>query len=149
MTKSKDRDDLPPSGQLHRALLIELKGERAYEDEGTTTASTEFYHFRDNGLFLGQFGFQTSENDQKRPTAYGMQGFPSHTLDLPLAPGLCGDVSNPQFIQIGSDYYAYIGDEAYYKGAHRWHISNLSSIHELTASGLLGTTLHLSNSSAE
>jgi hypothetical protein len=42
MAKSKDRDVLPDSDQPHRALLIELKGERS-EDEGAATASTEFF----------------------------------------------------------------------------------------------------------
>jgi hypothetical protein len=43
MAKSKDRDVFPPSDQQHRALLIEIKGERTAEDEGATTASTETF----------------------------------------------------------------------------------------------------------
>jgi hypothetical protein len=43
MTKSKDRDAFPLSGQPHRALLIELKGERAAEDGGASAASTETF----------------------------------------------------------------------------------------------------------
>lgn len=41
MKKSKDRDVFRSSDQPHRALLIELKGERAAEDGSTATASTE------------------------------------------------------------------------------------------------------------
>jgi hypothetical protein len=41
MAKSKDRVDFPPSVQPYRALLIELKGERAAADGGAAPASTE------------------------------------------------------------------------------------------------------------
>ncbi len=43
MAKSKDRDYFGPSDQPHRALLIELKSERAAEDGGAATASTEMF----------------------------------------------------------------------------------------------------------
>jgi hypothetical protein len=43
MAKSRDRDMLPPSDQPHRALLIELKGERTAEDGGGVTSSTEIF----------------------------------------------------------------------------------------------------------
>jgi hypothetical protein len=43
MAKSKDRDVFPASGQPHRALLIELKGETAAEDGSAPTASTETF----------------------------------------------------------------------------------------------------------
>jgi hypothetical protein len=43
MAKSKGRDGFPPSDHPHRALLIELKGERAAEDGGAATASTEMF----------------------------------------------------------------------------------------------------------
>lgn len=43
MAKSKDRDVFPSSDQPHRALLIELKGERTAEDETAATASTQMF----------------------------------------------------------------------------------------------------------
>ncbi len=43
MAKNKDRDAFSSSDQPHRALLIELKGERAAQNEGTMTASTETF----------------------------------------------------------------------------------------------------------
>lgn len=43
MAKSKDRAVFPSSDQPHRALLIEVKGERAAEDGGAATASTEIF----------------------------------------------------------------------------------------------------------
>ena len=43
MAKSKDRDALRSSDQPHRALLVELKGERAVEDGSAATGSTEMF----------------------------------------------------------------------------------------------------------
>ncbi len=43
MAKSKERDISSPSPQPHRALLIEMKGERAAQDEGPTTTSSEMF----------------------------------------------------------------------------------------------------------
>ncbi len=45
MAKTKDRDVLSLSDQPqpHRALLVELKGERVAEDGGAATASTEIF----------------------------------------------------------------------------------------------------------
>lgn len=43
MAKSKDRDVFPLPDQPHRALLVELKGERVAEDGSTTTVSTELF----------------------------------------------------------------------------------------------------------
>jgi hypothetical protein len=43
MAKSKDRDVLPLSSEPHRALLIELKGERAAEDGSEAADSTEMF----------------------------------------------------------------------------------------------------------
>jgi hypothetical protein len=43
MAKSKDRDVFLSSDQPHRALLIELRGERTAEDGTAATASTEMF----------------------------------------------------------------------------------------------------------
>jgi hypothetical protein len=43
MAKSKDRDVFRASDQPHRALLIELKGERPAEDGSGSTPSTETF----------------------------------------------------------------------------------------------------------
>lgn len=43
MAKSKDRDVLPSSDQPHRALLVELKGERVAEDGSSAMVSTEMF----------------------------------------------------------------------------------------------------------
>lgn len=43
MAKSKDRDVFPSSDQPHRAVLLELKGERAAEDGSAAMTSTEIF----------------------------------------------------------------------------------------------------------
>lgn len=43
MAKSKVRDVFPSSDQPQRALLIELKGEKATEDGSASAASTETF----------------------------------------------------------------------------------------------------------
>lgn len=43
MAKSKDQDVFPLSDQPHRALLIELKGERVAEDGSEAMDSTEIF----------------------------------------------------------------------------------------------------------
>jgi hypothetical protein len=43
MAKSKVHEVVSSLGQPHRALLIELKGERAAEDGSAATASTEMF----------------------------------------------------------------------------------------------------------
>lgn len=43
MAKSRNRDVFPSTDQPHRALLVELKGERAAEDGSAATASTEIF----------------------------------------------------------------------------------------------------------
>lgn len=43
MAKSKDHEVVSSLRQPHRALLIELKGERAAEDGSAATASTEMF----------------------------------------------------------------------------------------------------------
>ncbi len=43
MAKSKDRDVFPLSDQPHRALLVELKGEKVAEGGSTATASAEIF----------------------------------------------------------------------------------------------------------
>lgn len=43
MAKSKDRDVFPLSDQPHRALLVELKGERVADHGSTAMASTEIF----------------------------------------------------------------------------------------------------------
>ncbi len=43
MAKSKNREVFPSSDQPHRALLIELRAERAAEDGSAAMASTEIF----------------------------------------------------------------------------------------------------------
>jgi hypothetical protein len=103
----------------------------------------QFFQYRDDGMFLGQFGWQTSYAFQQWGT-WGPQGVGNSTVNQPRVPGFCGDVGHPMYTQVGSDYYVFVGDEGYHEGTHRWHIANLASVHEATATGTLGSTVGLS-----
>lgn len=82
----------------------------------------QFYHYWEDGLMVGQFG-----NNQAFPRAFSND---------PIAPGTFGNSSFFSTTSYNGDVYLYTGDEAY-APAHRWHISNLSSIHEWAGTGAL------------
>lgn len=83
----------------------------------------QLYHYYEDGLMVGQFG--------------NTKGFPE-TNNLPVHPGNFGNSGtfSTTTTNNGNDIYVYTGDEAY-APAHRWHISNLSSIHEYSGSTIL------------
>jgi hypothetical protein len=100
--------------------------------------SCQFFHYRDDGLLVGQFGWRDSGDPAGR------------NLDRPdpwrgeaLAPGVCGNPQVFKVIQVGQDYYLYTPDEGYRAGLHRWRISNLDSIHEFKGTSALGSTITL------
>ncbi|MGB6687275.1 MAG: FlgD immunoglobulin-like domain containing protein [Terracidiphilus sp.] len=100
--------------------------------------SCQFYHYRDDGLLVGQFGWRRSDNNR------GMyEGLPDPWRGQALAPGFCGNDFMFKIVQVGKDYYLYTQDEGYRAGVHRWHIWNLASIRELSAKAPLGATVRL------
>ncbi len=100
--------------------------------------SCQFYHYRDDGLMVGQFGWRRSNE------RYGASpGVPDPVAGQALAPGFCGNDLGFNFVQVGKDYYMYVPDEGYRAGTHRWHIWNLDSIHEQAATAPLGATVQL------
>ena len=115
----------------------------AFQNGNGTPWSCQFYHFKDDGLFVGQFGFQTSSEYPTKNAAWKLTGFPQKGTEQPLAPGECIDESHVNGVRVSGDYYIYLGDESYHKGIHRWRVSNLKSFGELSASGQLGTLLVL------
>ncbi len=100
----------------------------------------QYFHYRDDGLLVGQFGWRGSDDYPFFGTA---AGYPDPRLGQPLAPGFCGNNMMFKVVQVGKDYYIYSADEGYRAGLHRWHISNLDSVHELGATAALGNTIEL------
>ena len=59
------------------------------------------------------------------------------------APDDSGNISFEEWVPMGNDVYMYHTSESQLAPLHRWHISNLSSIYEMTSSGLIGSSLSL------
>jgi DNA-binding beta-propeller fold protein YncE len=102
--------------------------------------SCQYFHYREDGLLVGQFGWRGSDD---YPFIGTGGGYPDPRLGQPLAPGYCGNTMMFKVVQVGKDYYIYSGDEGYRAGLHRWHISNLDSIHEQAGAATLGGTVEL------
>jgi hypothetical protein len=100
--------------------------------------SSQFYHFRDDGLLVGQFGWRGSA--EYRGQAWGR---PDPWNNQALAPGFSGNPGMFKIVEVGKDYYIYVPDEGYRAGLQRWRISNLESVHELTGVATLGGTVQL------
>lgn len=100
--------------------------------------SCQFFHYRDDGLLVGQFGWRGSD----MYSSPGL-GYPNPWVGQLLAPGFCGNPVAFKIVQVGKDYYIYNTDEGYRAGAHRWHIWNLESVHEAAGEVALGGTVRL------
>jgi len=98
--------------------------------------SCQFFHYRDDGLLVGQFGWRSEP--QYRPG-----GRPDPAKGEALAPGFCGNIVTFKVAQVGTDYYLYHQDEGYRAGLHRWHIWNLDSLREFTGAASPGSTIQL------
>lgn len=81
------------------------------------TQTNKFNHYYDNGLALGQFGVVKGETIGNSP--YGFAG-------NALTPMIVKDLKD------SNAFYLYHGDESTHSGIHRWHITGLNSIEELT-----------------
>jgi hypothetical protein len=93
-----------------------------------TNWGAQFYHYYEDGMLVGQFG-----NNQAFP---GSQNGAPFKLGYPVRPGNFGNIGHMTSTVVNGDIYVYVGDESY-SVAHRWHISNLSSIHEYAGSTIL------------
>lgn len=81
----------------------------------------QYYHYWEDGLLVGQFG-QTYAYPK---TLLGFTNFDT-----------AGNITSFATTMYNGDAYLYHADEDY-APAHRWHVSNLSSVHEYSGSGLL------------
>ena len=100
--------------------------------------SCQYFHYREDGLLVGQFGWRGSD-------AYPGQslGRPDPFAGQALAPGFCGNPLTFKVVPVGKDYYLYNADEGYRAGIHRWHIWNLDSIREYAGTASQGATMQL------
>ncbi|MBB5062436.1 hypothetical protein [Granulicella mallensis] len=104
----------------------------------------QFFHYHEDGLFIGQFGYMTkfsaTPNGQD---AWGINGVPNVATGEKKVPGFCGDVGAFKAFQVGTHIKIIHGDESYFPGLHEWDVSGLETITELTATGVLGHTVTL------
>lgn len=100
-----------------------------YQGEFWKQSQTNYWnHFSDNGLMVGQFGTWRYKGIEDSP--YGM----------------AGNVKTAGVVKVGGDMYIYHCDEGFHAGVHRWKVSGLNSIKEIsipietkqTGRGLLG-----------
>lgn len=87
-----------------------------FQDAGQ---SGQFFHYFDNGLFVGQFG---------QPLLFGVVVNP---------PGGSGNCFAPSLVEVGNNVMLYHNDEPG-RGSHRWRAEGLSDIRELTANITVG-----------
>jgi len=91
--------------------------------------ANQFMHFRDDGLFLGQFGTVSS------------------SAITEANPGQGGNSFSLSLVKVGAETYFWNNDESNHAGVHRWRFTGLNNVGELSASGTPGSTLALGSSS--
>jgi len=90
------------------------------------TFSNQWMHWWEDGLMVGQFGTPPTFND-----------------DGGFVAGTAGNIGSMASVSVGKDVYLYHSDESLHPGIHRWRISGLDTIHELTGTANLGSNITL------
>jgi hypothetical protein len=85
--------------------------------------TNKWQHLADDGLMIGQFGV---ENRADSPQGLATRGLASNATSAGLA-------------RVGNDIFLMHNDEGEWAAAHRWRISGLDTIKELTGPLVLGT----------
>jgi hypothetical protein len=98
-----------------RSVFAGFHGE-FYQDAGQ---SGQFFHYFDNGLFVGQFG---------QPLLFGVVVNP---------PGGSGNQLNPVLVERGTEAFIYHNDEPG-RGSHRWRMAGMDTIRELASNVTVG-----------
>jgi len=75
----------------------------------------QWMHYRDDGLFIGQFGAPVYPQ-QNRTVA--------HT-------GAAGNAFSPELVTVNHQLYLWHNDEGVHGGVHRWHIEGVSQVKTL------------------
>ena len=115
----------------------------AFFNGNNSAWSCQYFHYREDGMFLGQFGWQGDPTMPKSGASWGFVGYAPQGLGLPQSPGMCSDVNTTNVASVGPNYIAINGDESYRKGIHAWQITSLGTVTTLTGSGSPGSTLAL------
>lgn len=113
----------------HNGIAALVEGSNVIEgyDGQYGSFSSQWMQWQEDGLLVGQFGHPAN--------GYAPNGT--------LFPGAAGNIAQMASVTVGNDVYLYNSDESYHPGVHRWKISNLESIHEVSAVVALGQTATL------
>jgi len=116
----------------HNGIAVLVEGSNIFQgyDGQYGTFSSQWMHWSEDGLLIGQFGHSSSANGDAASNG-------------PLYPGAAGNIATMATVSTGGNIYLYNSDESYHPGIHQWKISGLSSIHELSGSASLGATVTL------
>lgn len=107
--------------------------------------ASQWIHFYDDGLFVGQFGITGD-----------YQHIGMNSLIETILPGFSGNAFFSSLVGVGSgnsadpngDVYLWANDESQHSAIHRWHILGANTIREQTGSVALGGIITLSGVSA-
>ena len=83
--------------------------------------TNKFQHVYDNGLLLGIFGKTGADTHNGLPV-----------LNQIGVPEMAGNNIKGDIVKIGNNYYILHGDEGHHGAIHRWKVSGLDSIKELS-----------------
>lgn len=100
------------------------------------TQASQWMHFFDDGLFVGQFG---TSGDNRNPTGRplpGFAGFDGWTSMIAV-----DSANHTPTAGAPSELYVWANDQNNYFGAIRWHILGASLIRELSATGALNSQI--------
>jgi len=89
--------------------------------------SSQWFQWSEDGLFIGQFGHPAS-------------GYQS---DGSLWDGAAGNIAMMATASYLGDVYLFNTDEGYHAGIHRWKVSNLQSLQELSGNAAIGDSVLL------
>lgn len=112
----------------------------AYYNGQGNKMSNQWSDWWDDGLFVGQFG----EPDNNHYYALAPRQTERASLDAP--PGSTYNATRPAVVEYNGTTYAFLADESYHSGIHRWRLAG--QVRELVGSGSLGSTVALGTAGA-
>ncbi len=114
----------------HNGITALVEGSNVLEgyDGQYGTFSSQWMHWREDGLLIGQFGHPANGT----------------AADGTLYPGAAGNIARMATVSVNGDAYLFASDESYHPGIHVWKISGLDTVQEVTGTTLLGGTVLLS-----
>jgi hypothetical protein len=98
---------------------------QGYDGQGAPFSS-QWMQWSEDGLLIGQFGHPAQ-----------------HPYSGELYPGAAANIATMATVSADNSIYLYNSDEEYHPGVHRWKISSLDSIHEVSGTTQLGNTVTL------